>query len=79
MDVVHARCCGLDVHKKSVVACALVTQSDGSVERHMRTFGTITADLLKLADWLSNLQVTQVAMESTGVYWRPVVRHEALF
>ncbi len=72
MDVVHARCCGLDVHKKSVVACALITQWDGSVERHMRTFGTVTTDLLKLADWLSNLQVTQVAMESTGVYWRPV-------
>jgi len=72
MDVVHARCCGLDVHKKSVVACALITQPTGSVERYMRTFKTITADLLKLADWLSELQVTQVAMESTGVYWRPV-------
>jgi transposase len=72
MDVVHARCCGLDVHKKSVVACVLITQPDGSVERHMRTFGTITADLLKLADWLNQLHVTQVAMESTGVYWRPV-------
>ena len=72
MDVVYARCCGLDVHKKSVVACVLLTETDGSVERYMRTFKTITADLLKLADWLSNLQVTQVAMESTGVYWRPV-------
>src|SRR4051812_1171279 len=72
MDIVHARCCGLDVHKKSVVACVLSTHPDGSVERQMRTFKTITADLLKLADWLSNLQVTQVAMESTGVYWRPV-------
>ena len=69
MDVVHARCCGLDVHKKSVVACVLITQPNGSVERHMRTFKTITADLLTLADWLSSLQVTQVAMESTGVYW----------
>lgn len=72
MDVAYARCCGLDVHKKSVVACALISQPDGSVERHLRTFGTITADLLKLADWLSDLQVTHVAMESTGVYWRPV-------
>ncbi len=72
MDVVHARCCGLDVHKKSVVACALITQPTGSVERYMRTFKTITADLLKLADWLIELQITQVAMESTGVYWRPV-------
>ena len=72
MDVVHARCCGLDVHKKSVVACVLITQPDSSVERHVRTFKTVTADLLKLADWLSTLQVTQVAMESTGIYWRPV-------
>ncbi len=72
MDVVHARCCGLDVHKKSVVACVLITQPNSSVERHVRTFKTVTADLLKLADWLSTLQVTQVAMESTGIYWRPV-------
>ena len=72
MDVVYARCCGLDVHKKSVVACVLITQSDGSVQRQMRTFKTVTADLLKLADWLGSLQVTQVAMESTGIYWRPV-------
>src|SRR5713226_3597390 len=72
MDVVHRRCCGLDVHTKSVVACALITQADVSVERDMRTIGTMTADLLRRADWLSNLQVTQVAMESTGVYWRPV-------
>ena len=72
MEVVHARCCGLDVHKKSVVACVLITQPNSSVERHVRTFKTVTADLLKLADWLSTLQVTQVAMESTGIYWRPV-------
>jgi transposase len=58
----------LDVHKKSVVACVLITQSDASVERHLRTLGTMTADLLKLADWLSNLQVSQLAMESTGIY-----------
>jgi transposase len=72
MDVVHARCCGLDVHKKSVVVCALVTSPNGVVERHMRTFKTMTADLLTLADWLSGLGVTHVALESTGVYWRPV-------
>jgi transposase len=72
MQVVHARCCGLDVHKKSVVACVLLTQPDGTVERAVRTFGTMTADLLALSDWLSRYAVTQVAMESTGVYWRPV-------
>lgn len=72
MEIVHARCCGLDVHKKSVVACVLITQPDGLIERQVRTFKTMTADLLALADWLSSWRVTHVALESTGVYWRPV-------
>jgi transposase len=72
MDIVHARCCGLDVHKKSVVACVLVSESDGLIKRQVRTFSTMTADLLALADWLSSLNVATVALESTGVYWRPV-------
>jgi transposase len=72
MQVVYARCCGLDVHKKTVVACVLFTQPTGQVERAVRTFGTMTADLLALSDWLAGLGVTHVAMESTGVYWRPV-------
>jgi transposase len=72
MEIVHTRCCGLDVHKKTVVACVLLTGTDGVVERQVRTFNTMTADLLALGDWLSNLGVSQVAMESTGVYWRPV-------
>lgn len=72
MQVVYARCCGLDVHKKTVVACVLLTESDGGVRKHVRTFGTMTADLLALSDWLSGFEVTHVAMESTGVYWRPV-------
>ncbi len=72
MQIVHQRCCGLDVHKKSVVACVLITQPNGDVRRHVRTFGTMTADLLALDDWLTALAVTQIAMESTGVYWRPV-------
>lgn len=72
MQVVHPRCCGLDVHKKSVVACVLLTEPDGSVRRHVRTFGTMSADLLTLDDWLTGHGVTQIAMESTGVYWRPV-------
>jgi transposase len=72
MQVVHARCCGLDIHKRSVVACALLTHTDGRAERHRATFGTMTADLLALAEWLDRLGVTHVAMESTGVYWRPV-------
>src|SRR3712207_4130533 len=72
MEVVHPRCCGLDVHKKSVVACVLLTEGDGTVRKQVRTFGTMTADLLALADWLASLDVAQVALEGTGVYWRPV-------
>jgi len=73
MKVVSARCCGLDVHHKSVVACILLTDPDGTVQREVQTFGTMTADLLALNDWLNARQVAQVAMESTGVYWRPVL------
>ncbi len=72
MDVIHARSCGLDVHKKSVVACVLITHEDGSFERHIRTFKTMTAELLEMSNWLDGLAITHVAMESTGVYWRPV-------
>ena len=72
MQVVHERCCGLDVHKRTVVACVLITRPDGAAERQVRTFKTMTADLLALGDWLSSLGVTHVALESTGVYWRPV-------
>src|SRR2546425_2017226 len=72
MEIVHTRCCGLDVHKKTVVACVLISQADGLIERQVRTFKTMTVDLLALADWLSSLGVTHVALESTGVYWRPV-------
>jgi hypothetical protein len=66
MQVVHARCCGLDVHKKTVVACVLFTYERGRVTREVRTFGTMTADLLALSDWLSGCEVTHVAMESMG-------------
>ncbi len=74
MEIVHTRCCGLDVHKKTVVACVLISQADGLIERQVRTFKTMTVDLLALADWLSSLNVTDVALESTGVYWRPVLQ-----
>ena len=72
MQVLHERCCGLDVHKKTISACVLVTRADGKVQRRLRTFGTMTADLLALSDWLAELEVAQIALESTGVYWRPV-------
>jgi transposase len=72
MDVVYERCCGLDVHKKSVVACLLISRSVGDPVRAVRTFGTMTEDLLALSDWLAEAGCTHVAMESTGVYWKPI-------
>ena len=67
MEVVYERCCGLDVHKKSVLACVITPEG-----QEIRRFGTMTKDLLMLADWLAERKVTHVAMESTGVYWKPV-------
>src|SRR5499426_1024413 len=71
MDVQHPKCAGLDVHQHTVVACARLVA--GSTVRHeRRTFGTTTADLLALSDWLTAHDCTHVAMESTGVYWKPI-------
>ena len=67
MQVVYERCCGLDVHKKTVVACVLIAQEDGAVRRQVRSFGTMTADLCALSDWLAGWGVIHLAMESTGV------------
>jgi transposase len=72
MQVLYPRCCGLDIHQKTVVACVLLTDADGTSHRFVRTFGTVTAELLALGDWLEFHAVTHVAMESTGVLWRPV-------
>jgi transposase len=69
MQVVHEVCCGLDVHKKSVTACVLWASGR---RRQTRVFGTFTKDLLALGDWLRSCGVTHVALESTGVYWKPV-------
>lgn len=72
MEAIIERCCGLDVHQATVVACVLVTGAKGRTTRETRTFSTFTADLLTLRDWLQKLGVTHVGMESTGIYWRPV-------
>src|SRR2546430_1172003 len=72
MHVVYERCCGLDVHKKTVVACLLLPQAGGRTSKEVRTFGTMTDDLLALADWLREAGCTHAAMESTGVYWKPI-------
>src|SRR5262250_1581478 len=69
MQVVHEVCCGLDVHKKSVTACVLWAANR---RRQTREFGTFTRELLQLADWLRSCGMTHVALESTGVYWKPV-------
>lgn len=71
MDVLHARCAGLDVHKDSVVACVRIAV-DGTVRREIRTFGTTTTALLSLSEWLTQSRCRHSAMEATGVYWRPV-------
>jgi transposase len=73
LQALYARACGLDVHKKLVVACVRILDSkDGTVQSTLRKFGTMTADLMELREWLAELKVTHVAMESTGVYWQPV-------
>ena len=72
MEVIIPRCAGLDVHKRTIVACVRRLEPDGQINQEVRTFGTMTAELLTLADWLAACGVTQVAMESTGVYWKPV-------
>jgi transposase len=71
MEVIHRRCAGLDVHKATVVACIRLVV-DGEVRREVRTFGTTTAALLALSTWLAENGVTHIAMEATGVYWKPV-------
>lgn len=72
MDQVIEHCCGLDVHRDTVAACVRGPGPDGRRHQEIRTFGTTTADLLALRDWLEAHAVTHVAMESTGVYWKPV-------
>ena len=71
MELMHRRCCGLDVHKETVVACLRLV-ADGKVTTEVRTFQTTTADLLRLSAWLAANECTHVAMEATGVYWKPV-------
>ena len=73
LGALYGRVCGLDVHKKVIVACVRILESkDGTVQSTLRKFGTMTADLMELRQWLGEYQVTHVAMESTGVYWQPV-------
>ena len=72
LSVVYPRCCGLDVHKRQVQACVLLSTSTGEVAQEQRSFGTTTEELLALLDWLREVGCTHVAMEATGSYWKPI-------
>jgi transposase len=67
MEVIYERCCGLDVHKKSITACAVTPEG-----KEIKTFGTMTHDLMSLVDWVKSKRCTHAAMESTGVFWKPI-------
>jgi transposase len=72
METLFCRVAGLDIHKSTIMVCVRVTDRRGEVRETVRTFGTMTGDLLALTDWLADERVTHVAMESTGVFWKPV-------
>lgn len=67
MEIIYERCCGLDVHKKSITACIITPEG-----KELKTFGTMTGDLVALVQWIKEKGCTHVAMESTGVYWKPI-------
>jgi transposase len=72
MEVLYRCCAGLGVHKETVQACVRRVSEGGQVRTETRLFGTMTRDILALGDWLAEWQVTHVAMESTGVFWKPI-------
>jgi transposase len=72
MQVVHPVCCGLDVHQATLKACLRYVSADGQITTELRDFGTISSELLALSDWLIAQHCPIVAMESTGVYWKPI-------
>jgi hypothetical protein len=69
MQIMYQRCCGIDVHKKMIVACLLISTAQG-VQKEIQMFTTMVSDLLRLRDWLKAQHRQAVAMESTGVYWK---------
>jgi transposase len=78
VETTYERVSALDVHKAQITACVRIPDGDGGRRQEICEFRTTTAGLITLADWLRSYAVTVVGMEATGVYWRPVVRHEAL-
>ncbi|MGH2508659.1 MAG: IS110 family transposase, partial [Ktedonobacteraceae bacterium] len=71
MEVLYRRCCGIDIHKKFLVACLLLLSESGQVQKEIRRFSTMTSDLLTCIAWLKEAHCTAIAMESTGVDWQP--------
>lgn len=71
MEIVYERCCGLDIHKKRIVACLITQSAKKQRSKEIRTFRTVTSELLALQDWLREACCTHIAMEATGVYWKP--------
>ena len=72
MDVVHPRCAGIDIGKRSLTVCVITSEASGEPVKETRTFRTLTGHLLALADWLDERGVTAAAMEATGSYWKPI-------
>jgi len=72
MDVLLNNCAGMDVHQETIVVCTLNTDQEGNVQSEVRTFGTLTKHLFEMLKWLESKSITHVAMESTGIYWKPV-------
>jgi transposase len=72
MHVVYERCCGIDVHKKFVVVCLCILTAQGAIQKEIRTFTTMTRDLLGMLEWLKQAGCSHAALESTGVYWKPI-------
>lgn len=72
LDILLTHCAGLDVHQKEIVVCALTSSDDESIQKEIKTFPTLTKNLFELLKWLEEKEITHIAMESTGIYWKPV-------
>ena len=72
MEIIFERCCGIDVHKETLTACIMIGEGGKVTKKEIRTYTTMTEDIEQLRDWLKSEGVTHVAMESTGIYWRPI-------
>jgi len=72
MEVVYPQCAGVDVHKKMIRVCVLIREEKQKLQKEFRTYATTSQEILSLSDWLAEVGCTHVAMEGTGVYWKPI-------